>query len=202
MKLLFILALVAVGLVLLSLIRVGVWVTYGPEGPTLRIKVGPVKLSLFPPKEKKRKKKRKAKPEKPEQLQKKGELLPLVRWALPTVAEAAGRLKRKVRLDRVYLDVAVGAGNPAGAALAFGGVNAALGMIWPLVEQNFNVKDRRIRTQVDFSAPHTTVWADVAATLTVGQGVALALWLAPKLPRILNGEQRKQQKQAVQKEAV
>ena len=193
MKLLFILALVAVGLVLLSLIRVGVWVTYGPEGPTLRIKVGPVKLSLFPPKEKKRKKKRK---------QKKGELLPLVRRALPTVAEAAGRLKRKVRLDRVYLDVAVGAGNPAGAALAFGGVNAALGMIWPLVEQNFNVKDRRIRTQVDFSAPHTTVWADVAATLTVGQGVALALWLAPKLPRILNGEQRKQQKQAVQKEAV
>ena len=198
MKLLFILALVAVGLVLLSLIRVGVWVTYGPEGPTLRIKVGPVKLSLFPPKEKKRK----AKPEKPEQLQKKGELLPLVRRALPTVAEAAGRLKRKVRLDRVYLDVAVGAGNPAGAALAFGGVNAALGMIWPLVEQNFNVKDRRIRTQVDFSAPHTTVWADVAATLTVGQWVALALWLAPKLPWILGGEQRKQQKQAVQKEAV
>lgn len=202
MKLLFILALVAVGLVLLSLIRVGVWVTYGPEGPTLRIKVGPVKLSLFPPKEKKRKKKRKAKPEKPEQLQKKGELLPLVRRALPTVAEAAGRLKRKVRLDRVYLDVTVGADNPAGAALAFGGVNAALGMIWPLVEQNFNVKDRRIRTQVDFSAPHTTVWADVAATLTVGQGVALALWLAPKLPWILGGEQRKQQKQAVQKEAV
>lgn len=202
MKLLFILALVAVGLVLLSLIRVGAWVTYDPEGLTLRIKIGPVKLSLFPPKEKKRKKKRRVKQKKPEPLQKKGELLPLVRQALPTVAEAAGRLKRKVRLDRVYLDVAVGAGNPAGAALAFGGVNAALGMIWPLVEQNFNVKDRRIRTQVDFSAPHTMVWADVAATLTVGQGVALALRLAPKLPRILGGEQRKEQKQAVQKEAV
>ena len=60
MKLLFILALVAVGLVLLSLIRVGVWVTYGPEGPTLRIKVGPVKLSLFPPKEKSAKRNRKS----------------------------------------------------------------------------------------------------------------------------------------------
>ena len=199
MKLLFILALVAVGLVLLSLIRVGVWVTYGPEGPTLRIKGWSgeaVAVSSQGKKSAKRNRKSRSSCRRRENC---------CRWCggrCPLWQRRRGRLKRKVRLDRVYLDVAVGAGNPAGAALAFGGVNAALGMIWPLVEQNFNVKDRRIRTQVDFSAPHTTVWADVAATLTVGQGVALALWLAPKLPWILGGEQRKQQKQAVQKEAV
>lgn len=201
MKLLLILALIAVGLVLLSLVRVGVWVTYGPGNLTLRVKLGPVKLTLLPQK-KKKSRRRKKKEEKAAGRKETGDVLPLIRRALPTVAEAAGRLKRKIRLDRVYLDVAVGAGNPASAALAFGGVNAALGMIWPLVEQNFNVKDRRIRTNVDFSASHTMIWADMAATLTVGQGVALALWLVPKLPQILDGERRKEQKQAVQKEAV
>lgn len=201
MKLLFILALVAVGLALLSLVRIGVWVTYGPKDLTLRIKLGPVKLTLLPKKEKKRKKRQK-KQKKTDTPQKNRELLPMLRRALPTVAETAGRLKRKIRLDRIYLDVAVGAGDPASAALAFGGINAALGMIWPLVEQNFNIKDRRIRTQVDFSAPRTMIWADAAATLTIGQGVALTLWLAPKLPRLLGGEQRKEKNQAVQKEAV
>lgn len=202
MKLLLILALTAVGLILLSLVRVGVWVTYDPGDLTLRLKLGPVKLTLLPHKKKKKKRRQTKKEGNTAKQKKSGDVLPLLRRALPTVAEAAGRLKRKIRLDRVYLDVAAGAGDPASAALAFGGVNAVLGMIWPLVEQNFNVKDRRIRTKVDFSAPRTVVWADVAATLTVGQGAALALWLAPKLPQILGGEQNKATKQAVQKEAV
>lgn len=205
MKAVLILALIAVGLVLIGLIRIGVQVTYDPSKLVLRLKIGPIWLKLLPHREKKRPKKEKKPKEKPERSTK--ELLGQIRRALPVALETAGSLKRKIRLDRIYLDVAAGAEDPASAALTFGGINAALGMIWPLVEQNFKVKDRRIRTQVDFSATKTRIWLDGAATLTIGQALALALRLAPKIPQILGPDQKEQTKEkqrtdTVQKEAV
>ena len=62
--------------------------------------------------------------------------------------------------------------------LLFGGANAAVGMIWPLVEQNFNVKERRIRTRVDFTAQRPDAALSAAATLTAAQALSLALRLA------------------------
>ena len=206
MRPLLILALIAAALVLLSLIRLGVWVSYRSGVLTLKGKVGPVKLTILPQKEKKPAKK-KPKPEKSAEDKPKKqpkELLALARRALPVALEAAGRLKRKIRVDRLFLDVTVGGEDPAAAAITYGGINAALGMIWPLVEQNFNVKDRCIRTAMDFSAAETDLSLEVAATLTVGQVLALALRLLPKLPQILGKDGKKEAKRAdiQQKEAV
>lgn len=200
MKVLLVLALIAVVLVLISLIRIGIQVIYVPSGLTFRLKLGPVRMTLLPRKEKKQSKKKKE-PKTAAAEEGKRDVLGQIRRGLPLIAEAAGRLKRKVRLDRIYLDVTAAASDPASAALAFGGVNAAVGMIWPLVEQNFNVRDRRIRTRVDFEATRPTASLDVAATLTIGQAVVLAIWLAPRLPQAL-GMERKKQTDTVQKEAV
>ena len=210
MRPLLILALVAAALWLLSLVRLGVRAAYRSGVLTVKAVLGPVKLTLLPPNERKKGRKPAKKPQpsaqppadKPRMEPK--ELLALARRALPVVLEAAGRLKRKVRVDKLYLDVAVGGEDPAAAALAFGGVNAAVGMIWPLLEQNFNIGDRRIRTDLDFSAADTAVTLDAAATLTVGQALALALYLAPKLPQILGKDGKKDAKRAdiQQKEAV
>ncbi|MGN8897395.1 DUF2953 domain-containing protein [Flavonifractor sp. HCP28S3_F3] len=200
MKVLLILALIAVVLVLISLIRIGIQVIYVPSGLTLRLKLGPVRMTLLPRKEKKQSKKKKE-PKTAAAEEGKRDVLGQIRRGLPLIAEAAGRLKRKVRLDRIYLNVTAAASDPASAALAFGGVNAAVGMIWPLVEQNFNVRDRRIRTRVDFEATRPTASLDAAATLTIGQTVVLAIWLAPRLPQAL-GTERKKQTDTVQKEAV
>lgn len=202
MKVLLILALIAAVLALISLIRVGVQVLYVPSGLTLRLKLGPVRVTLLPRKKANKKKKKKEKKEAAPAERHKGDMLGQVRRVLPLVAEGAGRLKRKVRLDRIYLDVTAAASDPASAALAFGGANAAVGMIWPLVEQNFNVKDRRIRTRVDFEANRPTASLDAAATLTIGQALSLALWLAPRLPQVLGTEKKKKQADTVQKEAV
>lgn len=205
MKVLIILALVAAVLVLISLIRLGVQVIYVPSGLTVKVKVGPVRVTVLPRRKKKRpKQERKEKEKEKGQPERSGgDVLGQIRRALPLISEAAGRLRRKVRLDRIYLDVTAAAPDPASAALAFGGVNAAIGMIWPLVEQNFNVVDRRIRTQVDFEASHPAASLDAAATLTIGQAMALAVWLAPKLPQITGAEhQKKKRTDSVQKEAV
>ena len=204
MKVLIILALVAAVLVLISLIRLGVQVIYVPSGLTVKVKVGPVRVTVLPRRKKRPKQERKEKEKEKGQPERSGgDVLGQIRRALPLIAEAAGRLRRKVQLDRIYLDVTAAAPDPASAALAFGGVNAAIGMIWPLVEQNFNVVDRRIRTQVDFEASHPAASLDAAATLTIGQALALAVWLAPTLPQITGAEhQKKKRTDSVQKEAV
>ena len=187
MRLLLTAALILAALLLLGQIRFGAQVLYSSAGVKLKLKIGPVKITLLPQKEKKRPEKKQKKPKKAAEGPPLGpeEIIALVKQALPVVLEAAGRLKRKIRVDRLYLDVAVGGEDPAAAATAYGGLNAAIGMIWPLVEQNLHVKDRRIRTRADFLETRTRVDLDAAATLTVGQALALAFWLAPKLPRIL-----------------
>lgn len=187
MRLLLTAALILAALLLLGQIRFGAQVLYSSAGVKLKLKIGPVKITLLPQKEKKRPEKKPKKPKKAAEGPPLGpeEIIALVKQALPVALEAAGRLKRKIRVDRLYLDVAVGGEDPAAAATAYGGLNAAIGMIWPLVEQNLHVKDRRIRTRADFLETRTRVDLDAAATLTVGQAVALAFWLAPKLPRIL-----------------
>lgn len=187
MRLLLTAALILAALLLLGQIRFGAQVLYSSAGVTLKLKIGPVKITLLPQKEKKRPEKKPKKPKKAAEGPPLGpeEIIALVKQALPVALEAAGRLKRKIRVDRLYLDVAVGGEDPAAAATAYGGLNAAIGMIWPLVEQNLHVKDRRIRTRADFLETRTRVDLDAAATLTVGQALALAFWLAPKLPRIL-----------------
>ena len=187
MRLLLTAALILAALLLLGQIRFGAQVLYSSAGVKLKLKIGPVKITLLPQKEKKRPEKKPKKPKKAAEGPPLGpeEIIALVKQALPVALEAAGRLKRKIRVDRLYLDVAVGGEDPAAAATAYGGLNAAIGMILPLVEQNLHVKDRRIRTRADFLETRTRVDLDAAATLTVGQALALAFWLAPKLPRIL-----------------
>ncbi len=190
MRLLLTAALILAALLLLGQIRFGTQVLYSSAGVKLKLKIGPVKITLLPQKEKKRPEKKPKKPKKPKKAAEgpplgPEEIIALVKQALPVALEAAGRLKRKIRVDRLYLDVTVGGEDPAAAAMAYGGLNTAIGMIWPLVEQNLHVKDRRIRTRADFLETRTRVDLDAAATLTVGQAVALAFWLAPKLPRIL-----------------
>lgn len=201
MKGALILALIAAALALVSFLRLGVQVRWNSDQLTLRAWVGPVRLTLLPRTGRRR---RKQPPRQTPSAPPKGrgDMLEQLRRMLPLVAEAAGHLRRKVRLDRIELDVTAAAPDPASAALAFGGINAAVGMIWPMVEQNFNVKDRNIRTRVDFEADKPTASLNAEATLTVGQALALAVWLAPRLPQAMGKERGRSRTDTAQKEAV
>ena len=83
-------------------------------------------------------------------------------------------------------------------ALSFGGVNAAIGMIWPLLENNFNIGDRRIRTKVDFNLTEPEAYLYASFSLRVGQAVALALRLGIRFLKLWSGRNQEQTK----KEAV
>lgn len=123
---------IVAALVLISLIRVGGTVEYSRSGTLVHLRAGPLRIQVYPPKprkkrgEKKPKRaKRSAKPQEEQPEPKPGGQLDTLKTMLPLVADAAGQLRRKVRVDRLLLDVTAAAPDPAMAALGFGGVNAA-----------------------------------------------------------------------------
>lgn len=196
---------IAAALVLLSLVRVGGTVEYSRSGVLVRLRAGPLRIRVYPPRPKKadgqekpKRVKKKSKPEKEQPEPKPGGQLGPLKAALPVVADAAGQLRRKVRVDRLLLDVTAAASDPAAAALAFGGVNAAIGMIWPLLENNFNIGDRRIRTRVDFNLTEPEIYLYGSFSLRLGQAAALALRLGIRFIKLWSGRNQEQTK----KEAV
>lgn len=172
---------VLLALFLLSLVRVGGGGEYSAQGFRAWVKAGPFSIRVFPLREKKsqklpgEKKVQKAEPSR-EDSPKKGGALERVRRYLPLVCEAAGELKRRVRVDQLRIDYTLaGAEDAAAAAMAFGYSNAAAGIILPLFEQNFEVKSSRVRTAVDFNAREPAIYLRAALSVRVGQLAGFAL---------------------------
>lgn len=175
-------AIVLLLLFLMGQLRVGGAGEYSAEGVFAWVKLGPFRIRAFPRKEKKGKKPQKAKkgPPKPEgaaeQPPKQGGAVEQVRRYLPLVCEAAGELKRRIRIDRLLLDyTASGKEDAAAAAMNFGLTNAAVGIILSLFEQNFDVKDHRVRTAVDFNTESPRLYVYAAISARLGQLCAFAL---------------------------
>lgn len=168
---------------LISLIRIGGRVCYGQEGVSASALVGPFRIQLLPAKPKKPKKPGKPQKEKPAVAEKHkkepkegqpGTLSRLMKL-LPVAGQACGALKRKIRIDDLELRLIWGAGDPAAAALSYGRANAALGMLWPILDNNFKVKRRSFEIGLDYGLTEPAVEARAAVTITVGQVVALGV---------------------------
>lgn len=166
---------------LLGLIRLGGGAEYSAEGIKAHVRVGPFRFQVFPGKEKGEKKERKKKPKKKkppkeeEPKPKAGGPVELVKAFLPLVCEAAGELKRRIRVDALRLDYTAGGRDAAQAAMTFGGSNAAIGMVVPLIQRNFDLKEYRVRTAVDFNAKRPTIYVYAAFSARLGQLVSFGL---------------------------
>ncbi len=200
-----VLAAVLLLFVLISLIRLGGRAKYDADGFYAYVLAGPAKIQLFPakPKDKQIPKKQKPKKEKPKKAEahagkKKPGTLGRVLELLPVVGEAAGSLKRKIRIDHLVLTVIWGAEDAASAALGYGKANAFLGMIWPLIDHNFKVKKCDWNVDVDYGKQKPEFTADAAITITVGQLVSFAFYYGIKL---LTNWSRSGKRSAKQQEA-
>ena len=157
-------------LFLLAMIRAGGSIEYSAAGVEIQLRVGVIRIHIYPRKEKEDRKKGKKKTAKEESDRPKagGSLKQLKRY-LPLIGQAAGELKRKIRIDSLDLDLIAGGSDAAGTAMLFGYSNMAIGMLWPIFEQNFHVKEHRFRMAADFSAETTTVYAYVTFSARIGQ---------------------------------
>lgn len=186
MTFLRVLLIILAALWLISLIRVGGRVRYGEAGLFVTVLAGPFKIQAFPMKAKKKErpqKEKKPKKEKPAMAEKHkrepkegqpGTLSRLMKL-LPVVGQACGALKRKIRIDDLELQLIWGGSDPAAIALGYGQANAALGMIWPVLDNNFKVKRHCFQIGMDYGRTQPAAELQAAVTLTIGQIVTLGV---------------------------
>ena len=199
-------------LLLLAFVRVGGRVEFGEDGLFARLRIGAFSFQVFPlpskkppQKSKKKSKQRKgqqkanarsASAEKPQKT-KGGSLLRLKHY-LPLVGDAAGMLKKRIRIDTLYLELMVASSDAAETAIAFGYANMVIGLLWTILNENFDICDHQIHTRANFDASEPTVYLKADFSARIGQLFSLGCRLAWKFLVLYQEEKRKK----LQKEAI
>ncbi len=178
MTALIVLLIVLSVLCLLSFIRVGAQVEYSSGGLFVRIRVGKSFLTVIPGKKSGKEKKRRGKKPEAKKEKKPGrgkEISGLVRELIPVGLDAAGKLRRKIRLCPLEAYVILpGMKDPAAAAIRYGQVNAVLGVAWPALNQAFDIRQGRVGIRTDFCAGKADITVKAGVSLRINQG----LWLS------------------------
>lgn len=179
-------------LVVLALLPLGIRGSYDQTGFTVRVIAGPVKITLFPRKKRKKKlkttdssektteettkspsEKKRPKTEKDEPGMQSGGSLerfePWIRLGL----DFLGALRRKIRLDNLYLHVVLAGDDPCDLAVNYGRAWAAVGDLLPKLERIFVIRKRDIQVGCDFAAEKITVAARGDMTMTLGRTLCL-----------------------------
>ena len=184
-------------LTLLAVLPLGVSLKYDAEGPLVRLILGPIRITLFPTKQKEKKEKPKkektpqekpekapkqpsAMPEKPqippkEEPQKGGswtDFLPLVK----TVLDFLGDFRRKLRMNELYLRLILASEDPCDLAVNYGRAWAAVGNLMPQLERLFVIKKRNVEIECDFEASETVIIARADITITLGWLLAIVVF--------------------------
>lgn len=179
-------------LVVLALLPLGIRGSYDQTGFTVRVIAGPVKITLFPRKKRKKKlkttdssektteettksssEKKRPETEKDEPgMQSGGSLERFVPW-IRLGLDFLGALRRKIRLDNLYLHVVLAGDDPCDLAVNYGRAWAAVGDLLPKLERIFVIRKRDIQVGCDFAAEKITVAARGDMTMTLGRTLCL-----------------------------
>ena len=177
-------------LLVLAWIPLGIRVSYGEAGFEARVIAGPVKITLFPRKNRKKKQKIADSSEKTTQettkassekkrpktettekdepgTQSGGSLERFVPW-IRLGLDFLGALRRKIRLDNLCLHVVL-------AGVNYGRAWAAVGDLLPKLERVFVIGKRDIQVGCDFAAEKITVAARGDMTITLGRTLCLGV---------------------------
>jgi len=166
---------------LIGFLRIGAIVSFGTE-LCVRARVGALKLTLYPKKEKAPKKPKEPKQEEPpkEKTEKKPkkkkagipkptleELLDLIRTALSALGATIRRTCRRVRIDPLDMTVVFGGDDPADVARLYGVASSAMYALMPRVEERFDVPDPSLHLRMNYDT-ETTMWDGTSCEGTVG----------------------------------
>ena len=172
---LWILGILLVLLAVALLLRVGVHIRFGEE-LHVTAAVGPVRIQLAPPKERK-------KQEKPEGKRLSQDLTAGdIREALPVLWEALKhglrRTRQRLRIDPMQLSVCFGGDDPAQVAELYGLANSAMWLVMPEAERLMRMPDPRIHLEMDFSGAETRLSGQVGLSLQIRDLLAIGLAFA------------------------
>ncbi len=176
-------------LFLLGRIRVGGDGEYSEAGLLVRVRVGGFPIQVFPMKRAKKEKKppkkgkstskstgeKKEGGEEGQEKPKKGGTVDLVKAALPLVGDAAGALREHIRIDLLHVELLFGGSDAAQTAILYGMSNAFAALLLSVFQQNFELKEHRVHTAVDFNEKSTTLYLRAVFSARIGQLVRFAL---------------------------
>lgn len=179
MNSLYLALIVLLVLALIGQIRIGAQVEYGEEGLFVQVRAGTIRIPVFPAKKKKsgeKKPRKKPDPSKDAVSQKKkGGKLELALKFIPLLLDTAKGFCRRLRVDKLDMELTVCAPDPADAAVRYGQANALLGSLWQHMTQVFHVKDGRAHVEVDFNAGASAIYILASLSLTIAQTLSLAV---------------------------
>lgn len=171
--------LIALGIIILLLVLpLGVSAVYDSEGPRVAILAGPARIPVYPVKKKDKKskpekEKKKQTPEqkaapKPKKESKGGsvaDFLPLIEIILDFISD----FRRKLRVNVLELNLVLAGSDPCDLAVNYGKATAALGNLWPRLEELFVIRKRDVKIQCDFEAEKTLITARLDLTVTLAR---------------------------------
>jgi hypothetical protein len=85
-------------------------------------------------------------------------------------------LRRGIRIDRIILKLRVAGGDePCDAAILYGRLQTAWGMLRPLITENLRVGKERVELGLDFNLEKTHWEGELAVTISAGRALAVML---------------------------
>ena len=201
-----VLLVLAVLVLLVCLVRLGVAAGYDERGGWVKVHLGPKWVTLYPidphkaaKRQEKKARKAEKKAQKPAQEEPDkptlGGALDLALDLLPDVKEAAGRFRRRLRIDDLTLYLEWGKPAPADAAIHYGQAWGAAEAIAAFLEANFSVKHRDLSLDLNYQLDKPRLTLRAALSLTVAQLLAIVLPLGWAVVKTI-WNRRKQRQEA------
>jgi hypothetical protein len=100
---------------------------------------------------------------------------------LPTLEKTLGKLKRKLTINKLVIYYRAAGTDPSKTAMHFGMASAGLGMLVPLLENHFKIRDRDFRSNVSFTETESTVYLYARCSLAVWEIIYVAWGLAVEI---------------------
>lgn len=175
------LILVAV-LALQLFVPIGILGSYQQGCANLWLRIGPFRTKLYPrqrqPKKKQKtdvksskgfEEKRSTKKKSPGSI---SDFFPLVNLVL----DFLDTFRKKLRINRLIFNATLAEEDPVDLSIHYGQAWSALGSIVPFLDRYFVIKKRDLEIQCDYTASETVIYAELDATITAGNILAIAAY--------------------------
>ena len=206
---------------LIGWIRVGAHIALQANSPTIKVKIGPLGIQVYPakesdkpPKEKKNKKKKAEKQEKDtdpdgKKAEKKKPKITLedIRSAFDALwlplKLALGRTRRSIRIRPLDLSVTVGGvKDPAAGAELYGYIHMGVWTGMPVLEQLLVIPDPHIHIGIDFDEASTRADGELGISIRIGTIFAVAFGIGiPAVKWYLNFTKKQKQQPSAESES-
>lgn len=159
-------------LLCIALIPLGFSAVYNEKALNVWVLAGPVRLHVYPKKQKPANQTTKSSQNDRKDAKKGGSYQTFLQIIKP-IFEFLDHFRRKIRVNKLELKLTLAGDEPDKLAINYGRAWAALGNLIPHLERAFVIKKRVVDVACDFSADETLIYARLDATITVARATHL-----------------------------